>query len=253
MLHPTDRDDFERITGTNQIPADFEAEYMVQLRMQHRMKHDGPLGVLMVPLCRQFGLKCPDELRLSGTATNWGQVPRGSRVRVTMDGGGVARGTFQQRNGYGLDIQIEGMPYVQEFPPIKVSLDEAVPADLKLPEAAKTAMQQQVSDASLDYAASNTDVEESLPRLNSIQGPDQRPSARMDDPRWKSLKPGQKFKVNQDGQEVDAKFVRIFGTRQVVAEINGDEDLVDESNCILPEVKQPKKTRAPRKKKAVLA
>lgn len=258
MLHTTDLADFERITGTNHIPPDFEAEYMLWLRMQHRMKHDGPLGVLMVPLCRQFNLKCPDAPAPTGTAVNWRQVQKGQRVRVQLDGGGVAKGTFRViGSNNSVEVLLDDMPMSQEFPPFRVSVDELLPPDLKLSEAAKADMRAQVHDASLDYAARNPDAEEVFPSLSSIQGPDQRPSAKMDDPRWKSFQAGQAFKVNTTDGEVDAKFVRLFGPGQIIAEVNGEEDLIDELNCILPEVqvaKAPKKqTRKPRKKKAALA
>ena len=64
-IHPQDLQDFVAMLGEQLLPEGFEAEYDVWLNMNHRRGQIGPLGPLMVPLCRQFNLVPPASRKAS--------------------------------------------------------------------------------------------------------------------------------------------------------------------------------------------
>jgi hypothetical protein len=138
MIHPQDLSDFQVMSGNKPLPPGFEQEYEKWLRMQHRRKQSGPLGSLMVPLCRQFGVEPPDNVITDGRSVDWRNVARGHRVLVVIKDGEASRtvgGAFRGTGAHGeVSVVVDGDTWVREYRPYQVSLDLEIPPDVKLPE-----------------------------------------------------------------------------------------------------------------------
>lgn len=249
---PQDLQAFEAITGHNRVPDGFEETYVNWLRMQHRMKWEGPLNLLMIPLCDKFGLTPPEDSILPGGAINWRAVQKGQRIAVHMDGGGIARGEFIAVGAANLvEVKLDGKDWHLEFKPHQVVLDNTLPTDIKVEESVRRQMEERIL-ADNDMAPLGGDDENFLPRFDPLaHAPQERSRPAMSDPKWYDAKPGDRLLVQQDGEEVDAEFVRLHGADVIVARLRDGDDLVDISQAVLaplPELKTERKKTGGRPK-----
>jgi hypothetical protein len=219
------------MSGGQQIPDGFEAVYMKWLRMQHRRKKGGPLGDLMVPLCHLFNIGPPDEVTLSNGQVNWRQVQKGHRVRVKMEGGGVAKGEYRDIGANNaVVVRIDGKPWVLEFPPYAVSLDQVLPSDLSLNESQRAAyaavpeleakLAAEAAEPEVHFVPAFTVVAE---EPEPLPEPEPYVEPRLRDERWYGLEPGARIVVERDGDLPDAKFVKVKDG-QIIAVVEGEED-----------------------------
>jgi len=135
MIHPKNAQQIQAATGLpeHHWSEGFMSEYMVQLRMYHRLHSGG--GALppemLIPLMRSFSMDAPNAKPAAQNKTRWDGVPKGSKVEVIL-GGHRKSGTFQQLvSGGTIAVKIDGHPRVLEMPPTEVRLDRSVPEDIR--------------------------------------------------------------------------------------------------------------------------
>ncbi len=250
-IHPQDLQNFVAMLGNQLIPEGFEEEYEKWLAMEHRRGSQGPLGALLTPLCRMFNLSPPVTPKAPQNVL-WRTVQRDTRVLVTLNGV-TKRGMFKGMGPYGeVDVEIEGQTWVQAVKPFQVELDTELylPPDLKLTPTEKEAMQVFKSDLP---EAPTAMVEDELPAFDS-QAVDEDEDAppKMADPEWYEIKPGRSVVAARAGEEpFEAEFVGLGpGDGQLVALVDGEEELLDESYTIIAALSKPKppaKKKAPKK------
>lgn len=220
-IHPQDLSDYVAMFGEQLIPEGFEEEYEIQLNMSHRRGQVGPLGSLMVPLCRQFGL-VPPESKKASEQVLWRKVARNSPVKVTLNGI-TKKGTFVGLGPYGeVEVVIEGQAWVQAVKPFQVELDDtlSLSPDLKLSPAEKQAMQPFVAQ---DEGA--TVIEDTLPNFNPEAVDEDEAPPKMADESWYSVEPGARLMVDLGDDLPDGKFVSLGPSDGYVSVEVGDDIL----------------------------
>lgn len=224
MIHPQDFADYQAMTGNAPIPDGFEREYVKWLRMQHRRKRSGPLGDLLVPLCRQFGLEPPDGLVTDGRSVDWRNVRRGQRLVVTIDRGDEVKenvgGEFRGLGAHNtVSVVLDGDTWVREFPPHSVTLDYGIPADVKLPKK----VEEQVLDAEREKVSAPSFVidEELAPAVSTAV----KAQPTVKNRRFLSLLAGTRLNVAINDDFQDATFVEVGpNDYEITVSIEGEPD-----------------------------
>jgi len=134
MMHPKNAMQIESATGLpeHHWSEAFMSEYMLQLRMFHRLHSGGgPLPPeLLIPLMRQFSMQPPKARSTTREKIQWNRIPVGTRVQATVGGHRVS-GVFQQLVSAGtLAVKLDHHERVLELPPNEVRLDRSVPKDV---------------------------------------------------------------------------------------------------------------------------
>lgn len=213
MIHPQDFADFQAMSGNRPLPAGFEQEYEKWLRMQHRRKQGGPLGALMVPLCRQFNVEPPDNVITDGRHVDWRNVKRGQRVIVAIKEGEQTRnvgGVFRSMGDHGtVCVVVDGDTWVREYPPFTVTLDFDVPPDVKL--------------STLELGnIPQFDVD---PGISGEGGVATKAAPAIKNPRLRNLLAGSKLLVELADDTVEATFVELGpNDGEITVTIDGEPD-----------------------------
>ena len=134
MIHPRNIDEIEQMTGRreHQLPAGFDAEYMEQLRMFHRVNSSGgPLPIeLMIAILREFEIGGPTEEIREANKVRWSEQLKGARILLNK-GGFDKKGTFKGViSGGTIGVQLDGEDRVMEVRPSTVKLDRSIPSDI---------------------------------------------------------------------------------------------------------------------------
>lgn len=237
--------------GNQLIPEGFEAVYDSWLSMNHRRGKQGPLGDLMVPLCDKFNLRPPVTPKAPEQVL-WRTVARGTSVLVTLNGV-TKKGMFQGLGAYGeVEVSIEGQSWIQAVKPFQLQLDKShlLPPELKLTPAEEAAMRPFEAGPSTDLI---DPTDEFPPMTDEVDEDDEAPPV-MSDPQWLEVAEGHTVIVQRGDEEpFEATFVRLGpGDGQLVASVDGEDELLDESFTTIGPVKvapKPKVTKARTAKK----
>lgn len=230
-IHPQDLQNYIAMLGEQLLPEGFEAEYEVWLAMSHRRGQAGPIGDLMIPLCRQFGL-APPVSQKAAEQVLWRTVARNTAVLVTLNEV-TKKGTFVGMGPYGeVEVIIEGQAWVQAVKPFQVALDTSLllPPDLNLSPTEKKAME--------PYAVTDLPTvvtEDALPSFDpQADIEDEEAPPKMADDSWYSLEPGAVLMVELDGDLPDATFVGLGPDDGLVSvEVNGEIMFVPEEKVTI--------------------
>lgn len=225
-IHPQDLSDFIAMIGDSQpLPEGFEAEYEVWQNMNHRRGQLGPIGPLMVPLCRQFKLS-PPASKSGKEAVLWRTVERNAQVLVTLNG--VTKpGRFVGMGSYGeVEVVVEGTAWVQAVKPFQVELDLTVDkhTDMSLFYGRKEA------PPIVDHFA----TDESLPAFNPEVIEDEELPPKMTDENWYTVEVGAELMVDLGDDMPDGKFLALGpADGEVSVEVDGEVLFVPEAKVTL--------------------